>query len=195
MGDGDLRTTLVIGARLLCGWACVAVAVLDLLMGPRTGLYLVFHLVLLAGGLLLLGLGKLPKPLKPFEYAMITALAVITTALAALPSTSRAACCMSALDVRHGYPLTLLGWNHGQPMHFAPAHTFADLAFWFLCWMLLRVVVFRSRSPRPDAHSTHAEDRAATPAPLQENQPLQAGQPQQAAQPQQAGDESVGGLP
>lgn len=175
-GSDDLRTTIVIGARLLCGWACVAVAILDLFMGPDPGLYLVFHLVLLAGGLLLLR-----KPLNPFEYAVITGLAIVTTALAALPSTEAATCCMSALDERHGYPLTLIGWNHGQPAHFAPAHTFADLAFWFLCWMLLRVVAFRPRSRTPDAHSTHAEVRAAEP--IGEHQP------------EQAGDESVGGLP
>jgi hypothetical protein len=177
MGDGDLRTTLVAGARLLCGWACVAVAVLDLLMGPGTGLYLVFHLVLLVGGLLLLR-----KPLRPFEYAVITGLAITTTALAALPSTDAATCCMSALDERHGYPLTLIGWYHGQPAHFAPAHTVADLAFWFLCWMVLRMVVVRPRTRRPDAHPTHAEDRATPP-------------PEKADQPERAGDESVGGLP
>jgi hypothetical protein len=158
MGDGELRTTLVAGARLLCGWACVAVALLDLTMGPVKDLYLVFHLVLLVGGLLLLR-----KPFKPFEYAVITGLAVVTTVVAALPSTSHATCCMSALDIRHGYPLALLGWDRGQPAHFAPAHTFADLAFWFLAWMTLGAVVFRSRSSSssPESHPTHAEDRAA----------------------------------
>ena len=143
-GPDDLRTTLVIGARLLCGWACVAVAVLDLFMGLETGPYLLFHLVLLVGGVLLLGLGKLRKP---FSYAVIFALAVVTLVVAALPATSRA-CCMRGLDARHGYPLTVLGWDHGQQVHFAPAHAVADLTFWFLVWLLLRVALASLR-PHP----------------------------------------------
>jgi hypothetical protein len=140
-----MRATLVTGARLLCGWACAAVAVLDLFMGAETGLYLVFHLVLLAGGLLLL----LGKPLNPLAYAVTTALAVLTTVVTALPTTE-VACCMRGLTVRHGYPLTLLGWDRGEQRHFAPAHTVADLAFWFLAWMIVAVAVagVRSRSGR-----------------------------------------------
>jgi hypothetical protein len=151
MGDGDLRTTLVTGARLICGWACTAVAVLDLLTGFETGLYLAFHLVFLVGGLLLLA----RKPLKPFEYAVVTALAVLTTVVAALPSAERA-CCMRGLDVRHGFPLTVLGWNHGQQHHFAAAHTVSDLVFWFLAWMIAAVALVtvgpwgrRHRHPTP----------------------------------------------
>jgi hypothetical protein len=182
MGDGDLRTTLVIGARLLCAWACIGVAVLDLFMGAATIPYLAFHLVLLAGGVVLLGLGKLPKPLRPFEYGVIAATAIVTTVVTALPTTG-SACCMRGLDVRHGYPLTLLGWNHSQPVHFAPAHTFAALTFWFLVWLLLRTLAGTLRPHRRPtvAHSTHAEDRAVEPS-AQE-------------QPERADDESVGGLP
>jgi hypothetical protein len=182
MGDGDLRTTLVAGTRLLCGWACVAVAVLDLFMGAETGPYLVFHLVLLAGGLLLLGLGKLRKPIRPSRYAVITSLAIITTVGTALPTTE-AACCMRGLDVRRGYPLTLIGWNHGQPHHYAPAHTVAALAFWFLAWLLLwaLVVTLRPGPVTPPSPPTHAEDRAF--------------EPEKQDQPAPADDESVGGLP
>jgi hypothetical protein len=149
----DLRTTVVIGARLLAGWACTAVAVLDLSMGPDPGSYLVFHLGLLAGGLLLLGLGKLPKTLNPFGYGVIFALAVLATVLAALPSTT-SGCCLHTLDVRHGYPLTLLAWDPGQSRHFAPAHAVADLVFWFLIGMLLLALVTQvlpgRRRPAPD---------------------------------------------
>jgi len=142
MGDGDLRTTLAVGARLLCGWACVAVALLDLATGFETGPYLVFHLVLLAGGLLLL-----QNPPHPFAYAAITVLAVLSTVVAALPPTDQV-CCMLGLTVRHGYPLTLLAWNQGQPVHFAPAHAVADLAFWFLAWTIVVFVVVRVGSHR-----------------------------------------------
>lgn len=131
MGDGDLRTTLTTGGRLLCGWACIAVALLDLLMGAAATPYLVFHLVLLAGGLFLLG-----KSSPPSRYATATALALLTTVLAALPTTDEA-CCMRDLDVRHGYPLTVIGWNHGQQSHIGPAHVVADLVFWLLIWLMV----------------------------------------------------------
>ena len=162
----DLRTTVVIGARLLAGWACTAVAVLDLSMGLEPASYLVFHLVLLAGGLLLLGLGKLPKTLNPVGYGVISALAVLATVLTALPSTS-GTCCLRTLDVRHGYPLTLLAWDQGQPRHFAPAHAVADLVFWFLLGMLLLALVTQllpGRRPAPDdAAPTPAQPDAAQP--------------------------------
>jgi hypothetical protein len=189
MGDGDLRTTLAVGARLLCGWAFVAIAVLDLVTGFQTGPYLVFHLVLLAGGLLLL-----QKPQKLLAYAVSTTLAVLTTVVAALPVNEQA-CCMRGLDVRHGYPLTLLGWNHRQPVHFAPAHTVADLAFWFLAWMTLSFLISRvggrlrrRRLPHPvlgGPSEPAASDISAppsTPTPSSTPTPV-------------AHDKSVGGLP
>jgi hypothetical protein len=161
MGDGELRTTLVTGARLICGWACTAVAVLDLVTDFETGLYLAFHLVFLVGGVLLLA----RKPLKPVEYAVVTALAVLTTVVAALPSAERA-CCMRGLDVRHGFPLTVLGWNHGQQHHFATAHTVADLVFWFLSWMIAAVVLGTVRPRgRRHPHSTPGRPVAAGDAP------------------------------
>src|ERR1700712_3528762 len=153
MGDGDLRTTVVTGARLICGWACAASAVLDLVTGFETGLYLAVHLVLLVGGLLLLA----RKPLKPSEYAVGTALAVVTTVVAALPPAEQA-CCMRGLDVRHGYPLTVLGWNDGQARHFAGAPTRADLVFWFLAWMIVMVVITEVRS-RGDLSSSERGSR------------------------------------
>lgn len=183
----DLRTSLAIGARLLAGWACVAVGVLDLSMGIDTapgttdGSYLLFHLVLVAGGLLLLGLGRLRKTPTRFGYGVTTALAVLASAVTALPST-RIVCCLLDFDVRHGYPLTLVAWNRGQPRHFAPAHAVADLIFWMLAGVLLLVLVTQLRpEPRPPAGAegqpTHAEERAtAEPTPV-------------------ADDENVGGLP
>ena len=159
MGD-DLRTLLVVGPRLLAGWACAAVAVLDLSMGIDTGpgttdgSYLLFHLVLLLGGLLLLGLGRLPRNPTPTGYAVTCALAVPALVLTALPST-RNACCLRSLEVRHGYPLTLLAWDQGQTHHFAPAHAFADLVFWLLTGLILLTVVTQLR-PRPRPTPNHA---------------------------------------
>jgi hypothetical protein len=204
----DLRTTMVIGARLLAGWACTAVAVLDLSMGLEPSSYLVFHLVLLAGGLLLLGFGKLPKTPNPSGYGVISALAVLATVLAALPSTS-ATCCLRSLDVRHGYPLTLLAWDQGQSRHFAPAHAVADLVFWFLIGLLLLALVTQvrpGRRPAPDEAAAPARPDAVEPpvrigedatAPRGEDQPTHA-EERAAAKDESAAvadDENVGGLP
>ncbi len=185
----DLRTSLLIGARLMAGWACAAVAVLDLSMGLEPGSYLLFHLVLLAGGLLLLGFGKLPKAPNLPGYVVTVAFAVLATVLTALPGTSTV-CCLRTFDVRHGYPLTLLARNPGQAQHFAPAHAFADLVFWFLLGLIVLSLVSQLLPARPPAaeetagpetrgvdQPTHAEGRA-TP----EEAPV-------------ADDENVGGLP
>jgi hypothetical protein len=191
----DLRNTLVVGSRLLAGWACAAIGVLDLSMGIRTDAgttdlpYLLFHVVLLAGGLLLLGFGKLPKTPPPIGYGVITALALLASGLAALPRTENV-CCLSELAVRHGFPLTLVAWDPGQPRHFATAHAVADLVFWFLAGLILLALVSQvlpgrrrpdpaARTEQPGEASTHAEERAAAQA---EATPV-------------ADDENVGGLP
>lgn len=187
----ELRTSTVIGARLMAGWACAAVAVLDLSMGLEPGSYLLFHLVLLAGGLLLLGFGKLPQTPTLPGYGVTVALAVLATVLAALPSTSTV-CCLRTFDVRHGYPFALLAWDPGQGRHFAPAHALADLVFWFLIGLVLLALVTQAlptRRPAPDDAAeqaapvedqpTHAEGRAAS---------------EGAAAPV-VDDENVGGLP
>jgi hypothetical protein len=188
----DLRTSLVVGTRLLAGWACAAVGVLDLSMGigtdtgPTDTPYLLFHVVLLAGGLLLLGFSKLPKTPTLLGYGVTAALALVATVVAALPRTE-SVCCLSTFDIRHGFPLTLVAWDNGTPRHFATAHAAADLVFWFLAGMILLTLVTQllpGRRPpvadaRADDQPTHAEGRAvveAEPAPV-------------------ADDENVGGLP
>jgi hypothetical protein len=189
----DLRTSLVAGTRMLAGWACAAVGVLDLSMGvgtaasPTDGPYLLFHVVVLAGGLLLLGLGKLPKSPAPIGYAVTAALAVVVSVLAALPST-RDVCCLTTFAVRHGFPLTLLAWDTGQARHFAPAHAVADLVFWFLAGMLLLALITQvlpRRQPPPD----YAPAQITEPAQI--TQPAQAAGATQAAQPGQAEDQST----
>jgi len=167
MGDGYRRTILLTGARLLCGWAFIAVGVLDLVTGFQTGSYLLFHLVLLAGGLLLL-----QKPLRPRAYAAIAVLALLSTFVAAWPRNEQA-CCLRGVEVRHGYPLTVLGWSHGRSAVVAPAHVVADLAFWFLVWLTVSFVISKAGGGRS---ATDNSVPPSTGAPV-------------------ARDESVGGLP
>jgi hypothetical protein len=181
--------------RLIAGWACTAIGLLDLSMGIDTdsgttdGPYLLFHLVLLIGGVLLLTLGRLRRSPGPTGYAVAGAAAVLGLVLTALPTTS-IVCCMRNLDVRHGFPFTLLAHDTGARWHFAPAHAAADLLFWGLIGLFLLVGAALARparppeqtpaaEPSPGAHSTHAEDRSGAAA----------------EQPRAAHDENVGGLP
>lgn len=199
-GSEELWASSAIGVRLIGGWACTAVGVLDLSMGLDPRPYVIFHAVLLAGGLLLLAMGKLPKRPTPIGYAVTAALAVPALVLAALPRTS-AACCMRDLAIRHGYPLTVLAWDDGRKRHFSPGHTVADLLFWCLAGLIVLVaatLVLRRRPAAATANAagaaandlaggavesgrraTHAEDRAAA----------------EVDRARAADDENVGGLP
>jgi len=152
-GSEDLWAASAISARLIAGWACAAVAVLDLSMGLGPRPYLIFHAMLLAGGLLLLTMGNLPKKPSPIGYAVTAALALLALVLAALPRTSTV-CCMRGLAIRHGYPLTVLAWDDGQKRHFAPGHAVADLVFWFLAGLIVLAAVTQAlprREPAPAA--------------------------------------------
>ena len=164
MRDADserLWASSAIGARLIVGWACVAVGVLDLSMGLAPRPYLIFHVVLLAGGLLLLSIGKLPRHPSPIGYAVTAALAVLALALAALPRTSDV-CCMRDLAIRHGYPLTVLAWDDGQARHFSAVHAVADLLFWCLAGLFPLVAVALA-VPRRRATATSAAGAGTPP--------------------------------
>lgn len=191
--DGpDLLASTSAVVRLIAGWACVSIAVLDLSMGidsDDVG-YLVFHLVLLVGGGLLLAIDRLresPRWHGPgrFGHAVGGAIAALGLLVSALPATSTV-CCMRNLAVRHGYPVTLLAHDPGKSWHFAPAHAVADLVFWGLAGLAVAVVIALVRparpadgQPAPARRPTHAEDRSAP-----------AVEPARAAD-----DENVGGLP
>jgi hypothetical protein len=62
---------------------------------------------------------------------------------------------MQGLSVRHGYPLTLIAWDPRQPIHFAPAHAVADLAFWYLAWTIATFLLVLL-IPRSTFHTFHA---------------------------------------
>jgi hypothetical protein len=197
--DGsDMWASTSAMARLIAGWACVAVAVLNLSMGidvgagTKDGPYLLFHVVLLIGGVLLLSLGRLRKPPGPVGYAVAGGAAVLGLVLTALPSTT-IVCCMRNLDIRHGFPLTLLAHDPGRRWHFAPGHAAADLLFWGLIGLLLLVGIAlvrpaRSAAPEIRAHApTHAPTHASTHASTHaEGRSAAAGAVR---------DENVGGLP
>ena len=208
----DLWRSAAVAARMLAGWACLAVALLDLGMGIDLGAgttdrsYLIFHVVLLLGGLLLLGMGRLPKRPRPLAYALTAALAVLAVVFAALPRTSTV-CCMRGQAVRHGFPFTFLAWDVGEPQHFSISHAITDLVFWFLLGLLLLAVVTQVLPSRavaspvePARPATHAEERATQAeerATHPEGRAIQAEglPPLPPGHERAAGDENVRGLP
>lgn len=176
--EPGLVASSVTTIRLIVGWACAALGLLNLAMGidigPGTtdGPYLLFHVMLLVTGLALLALGLLRR--RPGPVACLTGVAVTVAGLvlSAVPRTS-IVCCLREYPARHGFPFTLLA--HGSAgWHFDAGHAIADLIFWcgagFLALLLVMPLGRRRPTSETDPehpHPTHAEDR--TPAPRDEN--------------------------
>lgn len=163
--DDNFLETLTAGARLLTGWACVAVAALDLGMGvsAHDGPYLLFHVVLLAGGLLLLAFDHVPKKPRPMAHAATAGFAIAATLISAIPRAS-SGCCMHYYAGRHGFPFAILA---SSPRRFVAGHVLADLLFWYLAGLIVLVVATlvlparpALRITRPPHRPAHAEHRA-----------------------------------
>jgi hypothetical protein len=149
-GQLDLWSSTLTILRLILGWACASLALLNLAMGLRPPGYAVFHVVMLVAGAALLALGMLRK--HPGRGAFLTAAAVTGAGLL-----------VSALTNR-GYPFRLSGAGLAA----------ADLFFWACVgfFALLLVTMLRpDQRPtrtRPAGRATgHAERRH--PAPDREN--------------------------
>jgi len=160
--------------RLIVGWACSALGLLNLAMGIDTTdwPYVLFHVMLLATGLGLLAAGLLRRRPGPIACISGAVVAVAGLVLSAAPRSSMV-CCLREYPVRHGFPFTLLARGSGG-WHFDAGHALADLIFWCGAGFLTLLLVMPLRRRRPTAeaapehpHPTHAEDR--TPAPRDEN--------------------------
>ncbi|WP_433792151.1 hypothetical protein [Actinoplanes sp. CA-252034] len=122
--------------RVMTGWFLIGIGLLNLgveVDGGLSGAYLVFHLMLAAGGVLLL-LRRRPAPGRAGS-ALAAALVLVAIVATAVPHTS--GCCMEDYPGRHGYPFPFLGVGGG--LHLAPLYLVADLIFWS-CAGLLAVV-------------------------------------------------------
>jgi hypothetical protein len=131
--------------RLVVGWFSVAIAVLNLVAelgrAPERA-YLVFHVVLLVGGLLLVSLDRGVAAAGPVGAGgAVLAGGMIISALPA----GDAACCMAAFAVRHGYPFAFLGRNEGAGWQVDAPHLVADLLFWGYAGLVVLALVALTR--------------------------------------------------
>jgi len=138
-GEPDLRSSTATILRLIAGWACTGLGLLDLAMGLHPLGYVVFHLLMVATGVTLLALGMLRK--HPGRDAFLTAAAVTGTGLL-----------ISAL-AGPGFPFRLS----------SPGLAIADLFFWSCAgfFALLLVTMLRpDRRPTRKQRRTRAVGRA-----------------------------------
>ncbi|MEV4636276.1 hypothetical protein AB0J80_02895 [Actinoplanes sp. NPDC049548] len=145
------------GLRLIVGWFSAVIGVLDLVveMGDRLdGAYLLFNGMLVVGGAMLISLASLPG--RPGTAGYLAAAGVLVAGMSiSTVLTSDAACCLSALAERHGYPFTVLARDAGQSWQVDGGRLVADLLFWgyaglvaLLLVVLARRLVHRLGRPR-----------------------------------------------
>jgi hypothetical protein len=140
--------------RLIVGWFCVAIGVLNLIVefdrvdSAPDGSYLMFHGVILVGGVLLVSLAWIDPHPGFLGYFAFGAILLGGTVAAAVPRNSTV-CCMTAFDERHGYPFTLVARDAGARWHIDSQHFLADLMFWgYLGFMVLLVIALTRRVTR-----------------------------------------------
>jgi hypothetical protein len=130
--------------RLIVGWFSVTIAILNLtteLDHVPERPYLLFHAMLLVGGLLLISCGR---GAGPAGYLLAAAVLVGGMFLSALP-VSDTVCCMATFAVRHGYPFTLAARDAGGDWHVDGPHLLADLLFWGYAGLIVLVLVAMTR--------------------------------------------------
>ncbi|GAB2609353.1 hypothetical protein Aab01nite_23220 [Paractinoplanes abujensis] len=188
---GTLASTIAT-LRLILGWACAALGVLNLAMGLTSATYVTFHVMLLVTGVLLLGPGRAGRPLPGF--AALTGLAVALAGLigTALPALA-VECCSGGYANRHGFPFTMLARDPGG-WRFDPGRTVADLVFWLCAGVVVALLVARVRpAPAPTTRPRRAESPWGRPAGHAE--PRSTGRHARPDRSRAADDENVGGLP
>jgi hypothetical protein len=148
--------------RLIVGWFCVAIGVLNLLVeadrntGDPDLPYFVFHCMLFAGGLVLLSLNWLVERHDPVASVAGGIVAAAGLVITGAPVTNTV-CCMYAFPVRHGWPFTFVARDESR-WHVDSQHLLADLLFWGYAGLIVLVVVALAR------RGTHRSDGADHPA-------------------------------
>jgi hypothetical protein len=160
-----LWTSFGTALRLIVGWFCVAIGVLNLLVEldqssrQPDGAYLTFHFVLLIGGVLLLALAFInPRP-GLFGYLAGATVTIAGLLASAIPATTTI-CCMSAFAVRHGFPFTFMARHDAADRwHIDSQHALADLMFWGYTglFVLIAVSLFHREPHDEDPDSVRPE--------------------------------------
>ncbi|GGQ41053.1 hypothetical protein [Couchioplanes azureus] len=121
--------------RLLVGWSSVLIGVLDLGVeldrrsGTPDSAYLLFHAMLVVGGVLLISLTSIaarPSPAVALVGGFVLGAGLLVSAV---PSDS-ASCCLDSFAQRHGYPFAIMARNPGGGWHVNGLHLAADVLFW-----------------------------------------------------------------
>jgi hypothetical protein len=133
--------------RLIVGWSSIAVAVLNLIAEldrvPERS-YLLFHAVLLVGGLVLVTFGRHSAGTGPVARTAGGAVLAAGMFFGTLP-VNIATCCLSGYAVRHGYPFTFLARDEGDRWLVDSRHLLADLLFWGYAGLVVLVLVAMTR--------------------------------------------------
>ncbi|MEV0897633.1 hypothetical protein [Actinoplanes sp. NPDC049802] len=162
--NAELWPSIPAVLRVMAGWFLLGVGLLNLAVEADGGLdrvYLVFHVVLAAGGALLLMRRRL-IPSRP-GILLGAGVTLAATVASTIPTTSR--CCMEAYPERHGYPFPFLGVGGGG--HTDVKYLAADLTFWFCAGLLLLAVLTVAEARLPERrtpvdltrYAGHAEPR------------------------------------
>ena len=162
-----LWTSFGTALRLIVGWFCVAIGVLNLLVGvdwtggdPDTA-YVTFHGMLVVGGLLLLSLSRLVRRPGTIGYLAGGLVAAAGLLVGSIP-VNNTVCCMTGFAIRHGWPFTFLARDEqAGRWHVDSQHLLADLLFWGYAGLIAMATVRRAHAePRvPRVHERqHVDD-------------------------------------
>jgi hypothetical protein len=168
--------------RLALGWLSVVIGVLNLLVDlDQSGRepdwpYVIFHVVLVVGGVALLALDWL-RPSPGTAGYVAGGLVTVTGVVASAVPATRTICCLSGFAVRHGFPFTSLARDKAGGWHMDGLHTVADLAFWAYAGLFALIVVAlvhrepaAPKAPKPEErlyieHPREAHGRTVGPLP------------------------------
>ncbi|WIM95894.1 hypothetical protein ACTOB_008034 [Actinoplanes oblitus] len=122
--------------RVMAGWFLFGIGLLDLACGGDGPAYLVFHVTVTLGGMMLLALHRVRPNRAGYLIAAVAGVAGLGLSL--LPVTDR--CCLAGYPERRGYPYPFLGTGGG--VHAEPRYLAYDLVFW-LCAGALALLAVR----------------------------------------------------